>query len=48
MPETSTSLLSRLREQPDGAAWQRLVDIYTPLLQRWLVRYGLQASVPTT
>src|SRR6516165_5272895 len=44
MSDTSSSLLQRLRQQPDGDAWQRLVDIYTPLLQQWLGRYGLQAS----
>src|SRR5262245_54065362 len=36
MSETSISLLDRLRKQPDDAAWQRLVDLYTPLLRSWL------------
>ena len=36
MSETSISLLDRLRNQPDDAAWQRLVDLYTPLLRYWL------------
>jgi RNA polymerase sigma-70 factor (ECF subfamily) len=44
MSETSASLLQRLRQQPDSDAWQLLVHIYTPLLQQWLGRYGLQAS----
>jgi RNA polymerase sigma-70 factor (ECF subfamily) len=44
MSDTSASLLQRLREQPQGEAWQRLVGIYAPLLQQWLGRYGLQAS----
>jgi len=44
MSDTSASLLQRLREQPQGEAWQRLVGIYTPLLKQWLGRYGLQAS----
>jgi RNA polymerase sigma factor (sigma-70 family) len=44
MSETSASLLQRLRQQPDGDAWGRLVSIYTPLLHQWLGRYGLQAS----
>jgi RNA polymerase sigma factor (sigma-70 family) len=43
MCETSASLLERLRGQSDGAAWQRLVDLYTPLLRGWLGRHGLQA-----
>jgi RNA polymerase sigma-70 factor (ECF subfamily) len=42
--DTSASLLERLRAQPDGDAWRRLVAIYTPLLRQWLGRYGLQPS----
>jgi RNA polymerase sigma-70 factor (ECF subfamily) len=38
MYETSVSLLERLRRQPDEASWQRLVDLYTPLLRGWLRR----------
>jgi RNA polymerase sigma-70 factor (ECF subfamily) len=38
--ETSVSLLDRLRDKPDEAAWQRLVDIYTPLIRGWLRRYA--------
>jgi RNA polymerase sigma-70 factor (ECF subfamily) len=40
MPDTSTSLLDRLRLHPDGPSWRRLVDLYTPLIQGWLRRYG--------
>jgi RNA polymerase sigma-70 factor (ECF subfamily) len=36
--ETSVSLLERLRTQPDEAAWQRLDDLYRPLIRRWLLR----------
>ena len=44
MCETSASLLERLRDQPDSAAWTtRLVDLYTPLLRGWLSGRGLQA-----
>jgi RNA polymerase sigma-70 factor (ECF subfamily) len=43
MCETSASLLERLRSEPDDASWQRLVDLYTPLLRGWLGRHGLQA-----
>jgi RNA polymerase sigma-70 factor (ECF subfamily) len=39
--ETSISLLDRLREQPDSTGWQRLVDMYTPLIRGWLRRHGL-------
>jgi RNA polymerase sigma-70 factor (ECF subfamily) len=44
MPETSISLLERLRLRPDSAAWQRLIDLYTPLIRDWLRRYSLQVS----
>lgn len=36
--ETSASLLERLRTSPDEAAWQRLDDLYRPLIRRWLLR----------
>jgi RNA polymerase sigma-70 factor (ECF subfamily) len=42
MAETSASLLERLRCHPDPASWQRLVDLYTPLIRHWLRRHGLQ------
>jgi RNA polymerase sigma-70 factor (ECF subfamily) len=38
MSDTSASLLERLRRQPDGESWKRLVDLYTPLLRGWLRR----------
>jgi RNA polymerase sigma factor (sigma-70 family) len=40
MPDTSTSLLDRIRLHDDGPSWKRLVDLYTPLIQSWLRRYG--------
>jgi RNA polymerase sigma-70 factor (ECF subfamily) len=43
-PETSLSLLEKLRE-PDGAdAWERLVAIYTSVLHGWFHAAGLQAA----
>ena len=42
MAETSFTLLDRLQSQPDPASWQRLVDIYSPLIKRWLSRSPLQ------
>jgi RNA polymerase sigma-70 factor (ECF subfamily) len=39
MSETSSSLLQHLQRQPDAAAWQRLVDLYTPLIRGWLARH---------
>lgn len=41
MAETSASLLDRLRINPDPSSWQRLVEIYTPLIRGWLRRQGL-------
>ena len=38
---TSPSLLDRLRLQPDAGAWQRLVDVYDPLIRHWLRRHNL-------
>jgi RNA polymerase sigma factor (sigma-70 family) len=40
-PETSASLLERLRQQPDAASWERLVSLYTPLLRGWLRRQAI-------
>src|SRR5436190_24312088 len=42
MAETSNSLLDRLRQGPNEAAWQRMVHLYTPLIRGWLRRYALQ------
>ncbi len=39
--DTSVSLLERLRHAPDGEAWERLVQIYTPHIRHWLQRYAL-------
>ena len=40
MDRTPVSLLERLRQAPDEAAWQRLVRLYTPLLFFWARRAG--------
>ena len=42
MTDTSLSLLERLQKQPDDPSWQRLVDIYAPLIGRVLARSPLQ------
>jgi RNA polymerase sigma-70 factor (ECF subfamily) len=39
VPETPVSLLDRLQQKPAPADWQRLVELYTPLLRDWLARY---------
>jgi len=44
MSETSLSLLDRLRLQPDKESWQRLVEVYTPLIQAWLRRHGVSPT----
>lgn len=40
MFDTSETLLDQLRLQPTAAAWQRLVDLYTPLIRSWLRRHA--------
>jgi RNA polymerase sigma-70 factor (ECF subfamily) len=36
--DTPVSLLERLRQRPASADWQRLDDLYRPLIHRWLLR----------
>jgi RNA polymerase sigma-70 factor, ECF subfamily len=42
-PATSTSLLDQARGRCAGA-WERLVALYTPLLEAWLTAAGLQRA----
>jgi RNA polymerase sigma-70 factor, ECF subfamily len=42
MHTTSVSLLERLRQPQAQAAWERFVDLYTPLLFYWARRAGLR------
>jgi RNA polymerase sigma-70 factor (ECF subfamily) len=44
MHTTSVSLLERLRQPADQGAWERFVDLYTPLLFQWARRAGLQET----
>jgi RNA polymerase sigma-70 factor (ECF subfamily) len=44
MNTTSLSLLANLRRPDDNAAWNRFVELYTPLLFYWCRRAGLQDS----
>ncbi len=45
MVDTSFSLLDRLGDQSDSDSWDRMVDLYRPLLHGWLRRYDeLQSS----
>lgn len=41
MHTTSCSLLERLRNPNEQAAWGRFADLYTPLLYYWLRRLGV-------
>jgi RNA polymerase sigma-70 factor (ECF subfamily) len=41
MPDTSITLLDRLRSQPDEETWKRFVDLYAPLIRGWLRRYSV-------
>ena len=42
IPSTRASLLVRLRDPEDGAAWREFVDLYTPLVYGYLRKQGLQ------
>ena len=44
MNETSLSLLNRLRRSPESESWDRLVELYAPLLRAWLRKYDVQVS----
>jgi RNA polymerase sigma-70 factor, ECF subfamily len=44
MPETPVSLLDRLRQPADAAAWQRFVDVYQPWLRGWLSTHGVASA----
>ena len=44
MDETSLSLLHRIRETSDAKSWDRLVALYAPLLNRWVMWYEVQDS----
>src|SRR5437763_9049503 len=42
MSETSISLLDSLQQGPHVSSWQRMIDLYSPLIRNWLRRYALQ------
>ncbi len=44
MNETSLSLLTRLRRSPESQSWDRLVELYAPLIRAWLRKYDVQDS----
>jgi RNA polymerase sigma factor (sigma-70 family) len=44
MFETSHTLLEQLSNESDPAAWQQLVELYSPLLRGWIDRYEVQPA----
>lgn len=44
MSITSMTLLDRLQKAGDSETWDRLVKIYSPLLNAWLRKYDVQSS----
>ena len=40
MPPTSISLLDLLKQGEDVDAWQRMLEVYQPLIAKWLARFG--------
>ena len=42
--ETSLSLLESLKPDANPDAWTRLVDLYGPLIRRWLIRHGARGA----
>jgi RNA polymerase sigma-70 factor (ECF subfamily) len=42
--ETSLSLLDRLAATPTDEDWQRLLELYQPLLRAWMARAGVRPS----
>ena len=44
MVQTSATLIERLHDEDDTAAWQRFAAIYTPLMRSWLGRQAVTAA----
>lgn len=44
MNETSLSLLARIRQSGDSDSWNRLVELYAPLIRRWLRSYEVNEA----
>ena len=44
MNTTRISLLERLQQPAEQAAWERFVQLYTPLLCQWVRRLGLHGA----
>lgn len=44
MNETSLSLLARIRQSGDSESWNRLVELYAPLMRGWLRSYEVRGA----
>ena len=44
MRDTSLRLLNRLQQSPESESWNRLVELYAPLIRTWLRKYDVQDS----
>ena len=44
MNETSLSLIDRLCHSPESESWNRLLELYSPLIRSWLRKYDVQDS----
>ena len=44
MNETSLSLLARISQSADSDSWDRLVELYTPLMRRWVRSYEVTGA----
>ncbi len=42
MNDTSLSLLARLQREPESETWNRLFELYEPLVRVWLRKYDVQ------
>lgn len=45
-PETSHSLIARVKDMADGAAWTEFLGIYRPVVYRLARKRGMQDSKP--
>jgi RNA polymerase sigma factor (sigma-70 family) len=43
-PDTSQSLLKRAHDSADATSWRKLIDLYTPLIRRWVRPYVAQPA----
>lgn len=44
MDDTSVSLLYRVTHENDSESWNRMAELYTPLLRCWAERYNVQKA----